>query len=907
MSDSLGGACGEEAERIGYIEAPTSGTYKFVIQTNGGKAKVAIKGLNDNVSSNASASDGVSWDYYTTEGLNYSTASVKLTAGNKYQIIVTARQSSAYRDQGVKLGWITPTKAEEDMAAAVEAASKPNTKVVMFTRTGATGHGPVFQTDYDISLDEIKEIKEVQAAAKAAGNEFILVTFGRSGYSFEGDWLDDTDALLCPFYAGQAAGTALAEILTGEVNPSGKLTVTLPKTNNDTLLTYGYYSEDSTSGNNYNKYRAGDQSQKSYTAHYEEGLNFGYRWFDSEEGAEYQYPFGYGLSYTDFEYSNMQVQDNGDFTYTVTVDVTNTGDVTGDDIVQVYIDDGAEVPENVQVAKKQLVAFARVEGIAPGQTKTAEMTVEKRMLSYWDDSIELTERADGTKDKWIVADGTRTLMAGGSSDALTLTKAITIAEEDADLTGIDNALANVPEDLSAYKNADVLEALVEAAEALKAEAGMTEERQGLVNSLVAAMNEVIERLDGTSEDTEAADLGALAEAISKVPTDLGKYESDIAAAVTEKIAAAAEALAAKTDLTADDQGMADALADALETAVEALDSKTAVNSGLDRIMSLISGLDASEYTEESWAKVADALEAAKAVKADPDAAAEDMDAALSDLLAAFGGLEYGIQKLHLETAIQAAESILEKAKDYVADAAALEAAVEAGKTVLADADASQEEVNNAAYAILDELAKLAKKADLTSLESLVEAAKGLLKGNYTEDSLAGLEEAIRQAEAVIATQDRTDSDISDAYADIIDAIISLEMKGNKAALKAMLEKADQILADQSAYVAASVEGLEEVVAEAREVYNDRNAVQEEINDAVETLTLKVADARLKGDVDGDGAVTTGDGAAVLRYAAEMEELDAAAEASADVNEDGVADTEDAVLILQYGAEKIAAF
>ena len=68
-----------------------------------------------------------------------------------------------------------------------------------------------------------------------------------------------------------------------------------------------------------------------------------------------------------------------------------------------------------------------MEGIAPGQTKTAEMTVEKRMLSYWDDSIELTERADGTRDKWIVADGTRTLMAGGSSDALTLTKAITIA------------------------------------------------------------------------------------------------------------------------------------------------------------------------------------------------------------------------------------------------------------------------------------------------------------------------------------------------------------------------------------------------------------------------------------------------------------------------------------------------
>lgn len=76
------------------------------------------------------------------------------------------------------------------------------------------------------------------------------------------------------------------------------------------------------------------------------------------------------------------------------------------------------------------------------------MTVEKHMLSYWDDSIELTEREDGTKDKWIVADGTRTLMAGGASDDLTLKQSITIAEEDVDLTGIDNALAKVPADLS---------------------------------------------------------------------------------------------------------------------------------------------------------------------------------------------------------------------------------------------------------------------------------------------------------------------------------------------------------------------------------------------------------------------------------------------------------------------------
>lgn len=836
QNDETGNALenGEEAEWIGYIEAPASGSYQFVIQTNGGKAKVSIKGLDDGISGNASASDGVSWDYYTTEGLNYSSASVNLTEGNKYQIIVSAKQSSNYRDQGVKLGWITPTKADEDMASAIEAASTPNTKVVMFTRTGATGHGPVFQTDFDISLDEIDEIREVQAAAKAAGNEFILVTFGRSGYSFEGDWLDDTDALVCPFYAGQAAGTALAEILTGEVNPSGKLTVTLPKTNNDTLLTYGYYDKDSSSGNNYNKERAGDQSTNSYTAHYDEGLNFGYRWFDSEEGAEYQYPFGYGLSYTDFEYSNMTVTDNGDYTYTVTVDVTNTGKVAGDDIVQVYIGDDVEVPENVQVAEKQLAAFARVEGIEPNQTKTAVMTVEKRMLSYWDDSLELTQRADGTQDKWIVADGTRTLMAGGSSDALTLTAEIEIPKEDADLTGIENALANVPSDLDGYtpKSASAVKKLVAQAKALMAEENLTSDNQGEINSLAAEITEAVEALEVKSE---------------------------------------------------------------------------IVSNGLDRMIALVESMDASEFTAESWSQVETALEAAKEVREDVSASQEDQDAAMDSLLKAFGGLEYGIQKLHLETAIKAADAILEFAENYAGDASALKAAVNAGNTVLKDAEATQEEVDNAAYTVLDELAKLAKKADVTSLESLIEAAKDLLDGNYTDSSLKVLEEAIAEAEEVISSQNRGESDISNAYTNIIDAIINLQMKGNKAALKAMIAKANEILEEENAYVSSTVEGLAAILANAEAVYGNDNAVQDAIDKAVETLTRKVADVRLMGDVDGDGTVSTSDGAAILQYAAEMEELDTEAAESADVNGDGAADTTDAVLILQYAAEKIAAF
>ena len=133
------------------------------------------------------------------------------------------------------------------------------------------------------------------------------------------------------------------------------------------------------------------------------------------------------------------------------------------------------------------------------------------------------------------------------------------------------------------------------------------------------------------------------------------------------------------------------------------------------------------------------------------------------------------------------------------------------------------------------------------------------------------------------------------------------MKGSKAALKAMLAKANQVISNAGAYVAGTIEGLEAVTADAQAVYDEVDALQDEVDEAVRALTLKVAQARLLGDVDGDGTVTTADGAAVLRSAAELDRLSDEAAASADVNRDGAVDTDDAVKILQYTAEKIAAF
>lgn len=137
--------------------------------------------------------------------------------------------------------------------------------------------------------------------------------------------------------------------------------------------------------------------------------------------------------------------------------------------------------------------------------------------------------------------------------------------------------------------------------------------------------------------------------------------------------------------------------------------------------------------------------------------------------------------------------------------------------------------------------------------------------------------------------------------------MQLERKGDKAALEVMLVKAGQILADKDAYVAETVEGLAEAMAEAQKVSDNEDAAQSDIDEAVKALTQEVAQARLLGDVDGDGAVTTSDTAAVLRASAEITELSGTDAASADVNGDGVADTSDAALILRYAAEKIKAF
>ena len=328
----------------------------------------------------------------------------------------------------------------------------------------------------------------------------------------------------------------------------------------------------------------------------------------------------------------------------------------------------------------------------------------------------------------------------------------------------------------------------------------------------------------------------------------------------------------------------------------------------DTLIAFMEKLNGSQFSEESWAAFEEALAYAKEVEANPESTSAELNEARAALLAAFGSLEYDVQRLHLQIALEAAQAILDTAGNYDEESLqALRDIIDEATAVLENESATQEEVNEAAGDVLDALAEVKGNKDVESLKSLIEAAESLVGSKYTDESLAVLEEAIAFAKTVAENADREEADLSMAYKQLGDAIRGLEMKGNKAALSSMIDKANEILTNASAYVESSISGLEAVLEEAQVVYDNANATQTEVNAATQTLTLEIVKARLKGDVDRDGRVSTKDSAEVLKYSAELAGLTGEQLEGADVNGDGQVDTKDAALILQYTAEKISAF
>lgn len=213
------------------------------------------------------------------------------------------------------------------------------------------------RTDLDLTNQQVALIK---AVAQAQPNTVVVLNNGAP--IVMGDWLDDVAAVLEGWMMGQAGGAAIADILFGKVNPSAKLAETFPVRLADTPAHINW---------------PGDAGSVSYG----EKLFIGYRYYDAKE-MPVQFPFGYGLSYTTFAYSNPSVSSS---TFkdvdgvTVSVDVTNTGDVAGKEIVQVYVHDRQAT---LLRPPKELKGFAKV-ALQPAETKTVSIALDLRAFAFY--------------------------------------------------------------------------------------------------------------------------------------------------------------------------------------------------------------------------------------------------------------------------------------------------------------------------------------------------------------------------------------------------------------------------------------------------------------------------------------------------------------------------------------------
>lgn len=190
-----------------------------------------------------------------------------------------------------------------------------------------------------------------------------MITVMISGSPVEMPWINEAKSLVWHWYAGMEGGTALAEVLFGEVNPSGKIPETFPITHMDcSAHCIGEFAEEK-------------------NVKYTEGIFVGYRYYDTRN-RKVLFPFGHGLSYTDFAYGNMKV--TGSYpNFTVHVDVTNTGAMEGKEIVEIYV---GKKDSAIERPAKELKGFEKI-SLKPGETKTVEIHLDAEAFTYYDEKL----------------------------------------------------------------------------------------------------------------------------------------------------------------------------------------------------------------------------------------------------------------------------------------------------------------------------------------------------------------------------------------------------------------------------------------------------------------------------------------------------------------------------------------
>ena len=265
--------------------------------------------------------------------------------------------------------------------------------IITIGRQAGEGGDRDAEREFYLNTDEQQLIKNVSEAFHAEGKPVVVVI--NSGSVIEtSSWRDRADAIVCAWEPGEEAGNAIADVLTGKVNPSGKLTMTWPVSVYDHASSRHFPS-------------------RNKVSNHDEGIYVGYRYFDTFQ-KDVAYPFGYGLSYTTFDYAKPAVKVSGE-TVTVSVTIKNTGSVSGKETVQVYVTAPAG---QLEKPAQELKAFAKTRELKPGESQTLTMQLQRRDLASYDEA----------QSQWLTEAGQYVFRIGASSRDIRQTVTATVKQ-----------------------------------------------------------------------------------------------------------------------------------------------------------------------------------------------------------------------------------------------------------------------------------------------------------------------------------------------------------------------------------------------------------------------------------------------------------------------------------------------
>jgi beta-glucosidase len=378
------GPTGEDkfsARWTGRLTVPESGRY--AIQLN--NSATARLFLNDQLTLESSAGEQTMFTPATTSKF------VQLAGGQAYLLRIEFSKpgDEEFAHISLQCAYMPPQKEDERLERAVAAARASDMAVVF------VGMPEGFETEgHDRPHMDLpgRQVELVQAVARANPRTVVVVN---AGAPVSMPWIAEVPAVLLAYYPGLEGGNAIASVLAGDVNPSGKLPVTMPRRLQDTPA--------------FNNYPGGRE------VHYGEGIFVGYRHYD-QRGVEPLFPFGHGLSYTTFEYSHLVVPSTlkAGEPWQVTLSVKNTGSRPGQEVVQLYIHDRIS---SLPRPPKELKGFRKI-ALEPGETRQVAFHLDERSLAFY----------DPYQARWTVEPGEFEILVGSSSRDIRVNGIVTVSE-----------------------------------------------------------------------------------------------------------------------------------------------------------------------------------------------------------------------------------------------------------------------------------------------------------------------------------------------------------------------------------------------------------------------------------------------------------------------------------------------